>query len=138
MLGWLVNLVGGGVVKTAIDGVEGIIRQHAETEEQADAIIGRIQQNRDSVQAQIAAIQAQSQSLWVSGSRPFILWVLGIALAFNLIPQHIVTAIYWTREVIATGELSAYPATDNLWHMIVGVLGLGVMHATERLAGKVK
>ena len=138
MLGWLVNLLGGGVVKTAIDGVEGIIRQHAETEEQADVIIGRIQQNRDSVQAQIAAIQAQSQSLWVSGSRPFILWVLGIALAFNLIPQHIVTAIYWTREVIATGALPAYPATDNLWHMIVGVLGLGVMHATERLAGRVK
>jgi hypothetical protein len=81
-------------------------------------------------QVEIDKIEAANPRLFVSGWRPFIGWVCGVALAVQLVAAPI---------VVWTGELSGHPIkmvvmdVSLLTTLLVGMLGLGGMRTVEKL-----
>jgi len=83
-------------------------------------------------QVDINKLEAQSTQLFVAGWRPFIGWVCGAALLYT----------YVLSPFIAWGLLMWAPAaplpvvpTDNLFELVLAMLGLGGLRTFEKLKG---
>lgn len=87
---------------------------------------GKIQES----QAKINEIEAASTSFFVSGWRPAIGWICASAIGMNflifpilkLIPKFVVPAI----------------DTEQLWPLVLGMLGLGTMRTAEKFKDKAR
>lgn len=86
------------------------------------------------VQGQLDANRAEaaSQSAFTSGWRPAIGWVCGAALGMQYIARPLVA---WVG--IVTGHpLPELPGIDdNLWELMLGLLGLGGLRTFEKTRG---
>jgi hypothetical protein len=93
----------------------------------------------DNVQAQAMAqieanrVQAQHSSLFVAGARPFLIWVCGVALAMDFVVRPLTSwafAIWWPH-------IPALPSlvSDNLWELMMGMLGLAGLRTFEKVKG---
>ena len=93
-------------------------------------------------QVEINKIEAASTNIFKSGWRPFIGWVCGSGLAYQLLFRPIVG---WTTELIAWAYGSSMidfpfpPSLDmgTLITLTTGLLGLGTMRTYERLNNKI-
>jgi hypothetical protein len=83
-------------------------------------------------QVEINKVEAANSNLFVSGGRPFIMWICGLALAIQLIVGPIVI---W--GVMLSGRALSLPVmpTELLTTLLIGLLGLGGMRTVERLNG---
>lgn len=83
-------------------------------------------------QLDINKVEAASSSIFVSGWRPAIGWICGAALAYQYVVRPIVS---W--GVVAAGHpLPPMPGLDeNLWQLLLGMLGLGGLRTFEKLNG---
>ncbi len=140
-MSFLGKLFGGGVISAA-EGVAGIVDKFVETDDEkkaAELIKAKLMMKPSLAQIELNKIEASHRSIFVAGGRPFILWVCGVSLAFYFIPQFALGAYLWTRQVLTTGELAAYPvAADGLYELVFGMLGLGAFRTVEKLAGRAK
>lgn len=86
-------------------------------------------------QADIAKVEAAHSNVFVSGARPFILWVGGCAMAWQYILYPIVQT-YLTY----TGNTAVMPAVNNdvLFELVALLLGLGGMRSWEKKQGLTK
>ena len=86
-------------------------------------------------QNEINKIEAGNSNIFVSGWRPFIGWVCGSALAFQLVLGPLVM---WGGAVV--GHPVTLPAmqTELLTTLLIGMLGLGGMRTVEKLQGVTK
>ena len=76
--------------------------------------------------------EAKSPSVFVSGWRPFLGWVCGLACAWNWIGLKIALFIAAYMGVV----LDVQPADLNeMWPILIGMLGLGGMRTAEKFAG---
>lgn len=78
-------------------------------------------------------VEAASSNMFVSGPRPFILWVCGIALLYvallEPIGRFVATVLY--------GYKGAFPAIDTTitLQLLFGLLGLGAMRSYDKKQG---
>jgi hypothetical protein len=81
-------------------------------------------------QIDVNKIEAQSQSLFKSGWRPFIGWVCGLALAYAAIIEPLSRFI----ANVAFGYSGEFPTIDTTLTMqiLLGMLGLGGMRSFEK------
>jgi len=86
--------------------------------------------NRD-----INKTEAQHQSIFVSGWRPFIGWVCGCALVF----QYLIRPFWvWGAAVWFPGS-PVPPGLDGmLWELMLGMLGIGGLRTLEKIKGKAR
>ena len=91
-----------------------------ELQTQASLLQGQIEINKN---------EANSEKAFVSGARPFILWVCGFALFNNYIIRPYVMAFFPQINI---------PSVDNvLFELLLGMLGLSGMRSFDKLkAGK--
>lgn len=84
-------------------------------------------------QVEINKIEAASQSLFVSGGRPFVVWVCAFALAYAAVIEPI------ARFVATVGFAYAGPFpvidTDLTTQVLLGLLGLGAYRSVEKIKG---
>lgn len=88
-------------------------------------------------QNDINQVEAANSSLFVSGWRPFIGWVCGSALCYQYIVRPIIKGVY----VAYTGHdfPVQFPGIDeNLWQLMLGMLGLGGFRTYEKVKGVAK
>jgi hypothetical protein len=86
-------------------------------------------------QGEINVEEAKSTSTFVSGWRPFVGWICGIAIAYNYIAMPFIT---WAAKWIDPGA-PPMPAleTSELMTLLLGMLGLGAMRSYDKqTAGK--
>ncbi|GHV50904.1 hypothetical protein FACS1894168_2620 [Deltaproteobacteria bacterium] len=80
----------------------------------------------------INKVEAVHSSIFVSGWRPFIGWVCGIALAFQYLVRPFwiwATAIWWP-------DFPVPPTLDGmLWELVMGMLGIGGLRTIEKWKG---
>ena len=76
-------------------------------------------------QLQINKMEAQHKSIFVSGWRPFIGWICGFALAYNVIFSPILSIWYKMPDV----------DPSLLYPVLLGMLGLGAMRTGEKIQG---
>ena len=83
-------------------------------------------------QMDVNKAEAASPNAFTSGWRPAIGWVCGLALLF----QYILRPMLMWFGVIAGHQWPSLPGIDdNLWQLMVGLLGLGGLRTFEKTKG---
>lgn len=83
-------------------------------------------------QLQINANEAASPSAFTSGWRPAIGWVCGCALFF----QYVARPLAQWAGIITGHPFPPLPGIDdNLWQLMIGMLGLGGLRTFEKTKG---
>lgn len=83
-------------------------------------------------QSDVDKAEATNANLFVSGWRPGIGWVCGAALAF----QYIARPLLQWGFAVAHQPLPTLPGIDdNLWQLMLGMLGLGGLRTFEKVKG---
>ena len=95
----------------------------------------RLALSADQMQADINKEEAASANLFVSGWRPFIGWVCGIAFAYHFILQPILAF-----AIANNGGKVELPAFDmqTLSTVLMGMLGLGGLRTLEKIKNATK
>lgn len=76
--------------------------------------------------------EAASSSVFVAGWRPFIGWVCGAALAYQYLVRPIVMWVCIANGIV----IPELPGLDeNLWELLLGMLGLGGLRTFEKVKG---
>lgn len=121
------------LVSTLVGPITGLISKFVPDKDKAAALAHDIatladKQAHDQIIAQIKVNEEQAKhpSLFVSGARPFILWVCGIAMANNylIVPYAVAAGL-------------AVPSLDlgEMMPVLMGILGLGGMRSFDRSRG---
>lgn len=86
----------------------------------------------DLAQIEVNKVEAAHASTWVSGWRPFIGWVAGLALALEFLVRPIAQ---WGLDIL--GYAVQLPNIDNqeLYPILMGLLGLGTLRTYEKFKG---
>jgi Holin of 3TMs, for gene-transfer release len=84
-------------------------------------------------QLDVNKTEAASPNVFVSGWRPFVGWVCGAAFAWAFVVSPFVTYIAW----LAGKDVGHLPVLDlsQMTPVLIGMLGLGGIHAFERSKG---
>jgi hypothetical protein len=87
-------------------------------------------------QTDINKIEAVSTNVFVSGWRPMVGWVCGVALAYAAFFEPILRFI----ARVLCGYTGAFPAIDTniTLQILLGLLGLGGMRSFEKIKGVTK
>lgn len=99
------------------------------------ALLARIAQRPQLLQAEINRIEAGHRSLFVAGWRPFIGWVCGAGFLWAFLGHPV---FEW---VVAARGLDLTPpaiATENMMELVLALLGLGGLRTVEKLQGRAK
>ena len=89
------------------------------------------------VQGQLDAnkVEAASSSVWTSGWRPGVGWICVAALAMQYVARPLIS---WVAAVSGHPLPSLPGIDDNLWQLLVGLLGLGGLRTYEKATGVAK
>lgn len=85
-------------------------------------------------QLEINAREAQHQSIWVAGWRPFFGWAGGVAFIYATIAQPMLAWYATSKGIAVPPELNM----DLLWVVITGMLGIGGLRTYEKKLGVTK
>jgi hypothetical protein len=83
-------------------------------------------------QTEINKEEAKSASIFVSGWRPAIGWVCALALAYQYLLRPLMT---WGAMVAGYNLPPMVGLDDNLWQLMMGMLGLGGLRTFEKTQG---
>jgi len=87
----------------------------------------------DQAQLEVNKAEAQSGSVFVAGWRPFIGWVCGAALAYQYIGRPVATALFDAFGIHHAPVLIGLD--ENLWQLMLGMLGMGGLRTFEKMKG---
>jgi len=95
-----------------------------------------LQQNGElaimTAQTDINKTEAANSSVFVSGWRPAIGWVCALALAY----QYLVRPLGGTIASVMGMTIPPLPGLDdNLWQLMMGMLGMGGLRTFEKIQG---
>jgi len=76
--------------------------------------------------------EAKNPSTFVAGWRPFIGWICGLALFFQYIARPVVQ---WVSIYMGQQFPDLPGIDDNLWQLLLGMLGLGGLRTFEKVKG---
>ena len=95
----------------------------------------QIELQTNKMQADINLEEAKHSNLFVSGARPFIMWICGVAFGYHFIIQPLLAFI-----MAANGNKVDLPEFDMnaLNTVLLGMLGLGGMRSFDKMKGTSK
>lgn len=97
-------------------------------------IFGQLQ-NADLAQMEVNKAEAQSSSIFVSGWRPAIGWICAAALFF----EYLLSPLgQWVGFIVGYPIPKPPTLSDNLWELLMGILGLGALRSFEKIKGAIK
>lgn len=122
----------GGVVTGLGQALDGLFTSQQE-KEAAAIVMAKLRQEPHRLQGMITLAEAQSDSLFKGGWRPSLGYVCVAAFAWTFVIHPIAS---WALTVWAP-EIKQPPAlvTDNLFELVLAMLGLGGMRMYEKIKG---
>jgi hypothetical protein len=86
----------------------------------------------DKSQTDVNAVEAANPNLFVSGWRPFIGWVCGLALAYQYVAAPLLMWVATSLHI----AMAAPPKLDGmLWELVFALLGMGGLRTLEKVKG---
>ena len=85
-------------------------------------------------QLEINAREAQHQSIWVAGWRPFFGWAGGAGFVYATLLQPVLAWVGAVKGWPAPPEVNI----DLLWVVVTGLLGLGTLRSVDKAKGVTK
>ena len=93
-------------------------------------------QSADLSQLRVNEAEANNPNLFVSGWRPFIGWICGGALFYQYIFLPIgMYVLSFVSPAGVTALVNAPKLDDNLWQLMIGMLGMGALRSFEKVKG---
>ena len=91
----------------------------------------------DKGQLAVNQAEAQNPSLFVSGWRPFIGWVCGVALCLYYIPMFVIGISLWIWACIQAGGLVPRPDLGimEIMGLVTSLLGMSTIRMMEKMKG---
>ena len=86
-------------------------------------------------QMEVNKVEAAHRSLFVAGWRPAIGWICAVAIGWNFIGHPIAEMI---NAFLENPAVLPEIATDNLFELVLGMLGLGGLRTYEKKRGLTK
>jgi hypothetical protein len=86
----------------------------------------------DKGQTDVNAVEAANPNVFVSGWRPFIGWVCGLALAYQYVAAPI---LMWLATTLGITLASPPKLDDTLWQLVFAMLGIGGLRTFEKIKG---
>ena len=86
----------------------------------------------DKAQMDVNAVEAANPNMFVSGWRPFIGWICGLALAYQYVLAPLVVWAATTAGILITPPPRL---DDTLWQLVFAMLGMGGLRTLEKLKG---
>lgn len=83
-------------------------------------------------QTDINMEEAKNPNLFVSGARPFIIWVCGFAIAWTFIGHPL---FIWIVKISGSSLQAPILNTDGLISLVLSLLGLGGLRTFEKIRG---
>jgi hypothetical protein len=83
-------------------------------------------------QLEINKVEAASSNWFVSGPRPFVLWVCGFGLAYQILIKPLTNGVL---AYLGHGALMPDLDTSTLMTLMSGILGLGAYRSYEKVTG---
>lgn len=84
-------------------------------------------------QLEINKIEAASPLTFISGARPFIIWVCGVGLAVEYV---LGPMIAWGSALFQHPIVAPHADMNSLMPLLMSVLGLGAMRSFDKMNGK--
>jgi hypothetical protein len=86
----------------------------------------------DKGQTDVNAVEAANPNVFVSGWRPFIGWVCGLALAYQYVAAPLLMWVATSLHI----AMAAPPKLDGmLWELVFALLGMGGLRTFEKVKG---
>lgn len=89
-------------------------------------------QTADAQQVEINKIEAQNSNLFVSGWRPFIGWICGVAIAWVFLLQPL---LGWGIAIFDPSIKLPQIQTENLLELVFAMLGMSGLRSYEKMKG---
>ncbi len=90
------------------------------------------------LQVELNKLESQHRSRFVSGWRPFIGWICGLALGYNFIFRElIIWGMLWYDKALIS-NLPPALQMEHLMTILMGMLGLGAYRSFEKNKGLTK
>jgi hypothetical protein len=124
LLGNGIGVAAEGVGSLALDIREAIKGKEVDPMKQLELIAKAAE-----TQAKVNEVEAGHRSLFVSGWRPFIGWVCGMALAYHFMARDLMIFIWPHLAELPSLEM------DQLMTVLMGMLGLGGLRTYEKFKG---
>lgn len=86
----------------------------------------------DKSQTDVNAVEAANANVFVSGWRPFIGWVCGLALAYQYVAAPL---LMWVASSLHIALATPPKLDETLWQLVFAMLGLGGMRTFEKIKG---
>lgn len=101
-----------------------------EIKDKIDEMVATGQFNSLMAQLEINKAETAHRSIFVAGWRPFIGWVCGMSLAY----QYLLRPILMFVSKAFHFDIPDFPGIDdNLWELMIGMLGLGTLRTFEKI-----
>lgn len=121
-----------GLVETVVNKV--FPDANIEAQSKADSIKAELTQELQTVlgQLEINKVEASHSSPWVAGWRPYLGWVGGTGIAYEVILRPIVNGV-----LMVFGISPVFPGVDTslLTSLVGGMLGLGIARSWDKSNG---
>ena len=105
----------------------------AKAKAEAEAQLLTVLSQADLAQLEVNKAEAQSGSLFVAGWRPAIGWVCASALAYQYIIRPAATALFDAFGLTHAPVLIGLD--ENLWQLMLAMLGMGGLRTFEKMKG---
>lgn len=107
--------------------------KEAQSKAESDLLVMMTTQDFKQVMAQleINAREAAHPSIFVSGGRPFIMWICGLGLAYATLIQPILVWVSTIKGWSAPPDVNV----DVLMYVLGGLLGLSGLRSVEKVKG---
>ncbi len=96
-----------------------------------DQLFAKLEAETTNKQLDINAVEAQNTNLFVSGGRPFIIWVCGAAFAWQFVLGPV--AFYILQLCQLNPPALPHFDMETLMPVLLGLLGLGGMRTYEKV-----
>jgi len=134
-MGWMSGLIGSEISKPIEafgNAANSLFTSDDERLSRAE-MMARIEQQPIAWQNELNKLNATSESLFIAGGRPFIIWVAGVALAIYYIPQFSLATYMWVKFSIAANAIQAYPiSSTSLMELVYSLLGIGALRTIDK------
>ena len=95
----------------------------------------RLALNASEIQVEVNRIESSHRSIFVAGWRPFIGWVGGVSLLYAYLLYPVLS---WVAAIWFTTLLPPRLVVDNLFELVLAMLGLGGLRTFEKVSGRTK
>ena len=110
-----------------------------EAKQKALADLLEVAQKGDLAQLEVNKAEASSGNWFASSWRPLIGWIGGLSLAWHYLAKPMLLAFAsYMDEKLVTAILSSPGIDENMWALILSMLGMGGLRTYEKMKGVAK